>query len=51
MSPGASPGTLTITGDYTQTSAGTLAIEIGGVTAGTQFDQLAVSGVAGWAAR
>jgi hypothetical protein len=40
--PGAS-GTLTVTGTYTQTSGGTLNIELGGTGAG-QFDQLNVSG-------
>ena len=44
-SPGASPGTLTIDGDYTQTAGGNLAIEIAGNTAGT-FDVLAVTGTA-----
>src|SRR5262249_30750003 len=36
-------GTLIVTGNYTQTSAGTLNIDLGG-TAGGQFDQLKVSG-------
>ncbi len=36
-------GTLAITGAYTQTSAGTLALELGGTGAG-QFDVLTVSG-------
>jgi virginiamycin B lyase len=39
-------GTLTINGNYTQTSTGALDIDIGGTTAGTQFDQLAISGSA-----
>ncbi|HEY3243815.1 MAG TPA: hypothetical protein VGM03_10730, partial [Phycisphaerae bacterium] len=42
--PGA-PGTLTVTGAYTQT-AGKLAIELGGVSPGTGHDQLVVSGTA-----
>ena len=46
VSPGASPGILNITGTYTQTSTGALNIEIGGLTAGSQFDQLAISGLA-----
>jgi len=46
VSPGASPGILSITGGYTQTPAGVLNIEIGGVTAGTQFDQLQIGGSA-----
>jgi hypothetical protein len=46
VGPGDSPGILTINGTYTQTSAGALNIEIGGTTAGTGFDQLAISGTA-----
>jgi MYXO-CTERM domain-containing protein len=46
VSPGASPGLLTITGNYSQAHTGTLTIELAGVTVGTQFDQLAVSGTA-----
>ncbi len=42
--PGRSPGILTIDGDFTQTAAGVLELEIGGTTAGTQFDQLAITG-------
>ncbi len=41
--PGASPGTTIITNDYVM-NAGTLAIELGGLTAGTDFDQLVVAG-------
>jgi hypothetical protein len=43
VAPGTSTaaGTLTITGAYTQSSTGTLAIGLGGTTAGTQFDVLA----------
>ncbi|HEV3080665.1 MAG TPA: hypothetical protein VGY66_12835, partial [Gemmataceae bacterium] len=44
--PGEFPGILTITGNYTQTSAGVLEIDIRGTTAGTQYDQLNVSGTA-----
>ncbi len=44
VAPGLSPGTLNITGTYTQT--GSVLIEIGGSTAGTEFDQLAVSNTA-----
>ncbi len=43
-SPGTSPGRLTIIGDYTQHADGVLNIEIGGVGAGDDFDQLDVSG-------
>src|SRR5205807_108690 len=46
MTPGSAPGILNITGDYTQTNAGALNIEIGGLTPGTQFDQLKISGAA-----
>jgi hypothetical protein len=41
--PGLSPGTLTINGNYTQTAAGVLQMEIGGAAAG-QFDRLVVTG-------
>ena len=43
---GSSAGMLTIIGNYTQTSAGTLSLKIGGTTAGSQFDQVNVSGTA-----
>jgi hypothetical protein len=46
VAPGASAGLLTIGGAYTQGSTGTLAIEIGGLVAGTQYDRLAVTGTA-----
>ncbi|MDQ1591371.1 MAG: hypothetical protein QOG71_1998, partial [Pyrinomonadaceae bacterium] len=47
LAPGlASAGVINITGNYTQTAAATLAIEIGGTTAGTQYDQLSVTGTA-----
>jgi hypothetical protein len=39
-------GLLSISGNYEQTSAGTLDMEIGGNTAGIQFDKLAISGSA-----
>ena len=39
-------GQLTISGNYTQASAGTLNIDIGGDTSGTQFDQVNISGAA-----
>jgi hypothetical protein len=44
VAPGLSPGTLTVAGNYAQTAAGTLAIEINGLTAGSQYDQLVVNG-------
>ncbi len=54
VSPGASPGILTIAadanpsfrGNYQQGANGTLEIEIGGETPGTQSDQLVVAGTA-----
>jgi RHS repeat-associated protein len=39
-------GILTIQGNYTQTSQGTLNITIGGTTAGTDYNQLTVTGLA-----
>ncbi len=44
VAPGASPGILTINGNYAQGPLGTLAVEIGGTTAGSQYDQLVVTG-------
>lgn len=41
---GQSPGILTVDGNYTQTSTGLLSMEIGGTTAGTDYDVLAVTG-------
>jgi hypothetical protein len=48
IAPGSqsSAGVLTVNGSYTQTSTGTLNLKIGGTTAGTQFDQLQISGAA-----
>jgi hypothetical protein len=39
-------GVLVITGNYTQTADGTLNLHIGGLTAGTEYDQLRITGVA-----
>jgi len=39
-------GKETVTGTYTQNSAGALDIDVGGTTAGTNFDQLTVTGAA-----
>lgn len=39
-------GLLTIAGNYTQTSAGTLRVDIKGTTPGVTYDQLSVSGTA-----
>jgi hypothetical protein len=44
VNPGASAGTLTINGDYTQQTDGTLIVELGGATPGTQHDVLSVNG-------
>ena len=44
--PGDGPGILTVTGNYTQTSAGILDIQIGGPNAGTGFSQLNITGTA-----
>ena len=46
MNPGLSPGKLNVAGDYAQTTAGVLNIEIGGYVPGVGHDQLNVSGVA-----
>lgn len=46
LAPGDAPGPLTIAGDYTEESGGTLAIGIAGPTPGTEFDQLLVGGSA-----
>lgn len=46
VAPGLSPGTLVINGDYTQTPSGTLAIEIGGLNQGINYDLLQVTGTA-----
>ena len=39
-------GTLTINGSFTQTATGALNVEIGGTTAGSQYDQLVINGMA-----
>ena len=44
VSPGNSPGTLTVNGNAQFQANSTFAVEINGVTAGTQHDQLVVSG-------
>ena len=46
VSPGNSAGGITIEGNYTQESTGVLDIQLGGTTAGTQYDQLTVTGTA-----
>ncbi len=44
LAPGASAGGTTIVGDYTQQNGATLAIEIGGTAAVTEYDFVSVSG-------
>ncbi len=44
VSPGVSPGTITVNGDYNQGASADFAIEINGLTPGTQYDQLQVNG-------
>jgi hypothetical protein len=48
VAPGGSlvAGHLSIAGNYTQTDTGNLLIELGGLTAGTEFDQLKIGGSA-----
>ena len=46
VSPGTSPGVLTITGTYSQGSNGSLEIELAGIAPGTGFDKLVVGGAA-----
>jgi hypothetical protein len=46
VGPGLSPGLLTVTGTYTQAEDGAFTVEIGGPTAGTEFDRLTISGAA-----
>ena len=46
VSPGASPGLMTITGSYSEGPSSHLQIELGGTTAGVTHDQLSVGGTA-----
>jgi len=46
ITPGASAGALSVTGDLTLEASATLQIELGGLAPSLQFDQLHVSGVA-----
>ena len=46
MSPGDSPGKLTIIGNYTQFSAGTFFAQLAGLKPGTQYSQMQVSDTA-----
>jgi T5SS/PEP-CTERM-associated repeat protein len=47
LAPGQSLGITTVTGTYFQQNAGTLQIQIGGLTPGTQYDRLDVSSILG----
>ncbi len=44
--PGASPGNLSVIGNYSQGATGRLDIELGGATVGSQYDRLSISGSA-----
>lgn len=44
FNPGNSPGSVTISGDYTQSSTGILNAELNGTAAGTSYDQVIVGG-------
>jgi len=46
LAPGAALGVLSIAGNYQQLSSGQLAVELGGLQQGTDYDLLAVSGQA-----
>ncbi len=46
VSPGNSPGALHVAGNYAQSNAGKLQIELAGTTPGSQYDQLLISGSA-----
>jgi hypothetical protein len=46
LSPGLSPGKISISGNYVQGSTGVLNMEIGGYTVVTEYDLLAISGSA-----
>ncbi|MGD0545618.1 MAG: hypothetical protein ABSB65_14515 [Candidatus Acidiferrales bacterium] len=46
ISPGNSPGILTINGNYTQTASGVYDAEIAGLTPGPGYDELRISGTA-----
>ncbi len=46
VSPGASVGTLSVAGAYQQTASGILDVQLAGLTPGTEYDRLIVSGSA-----
>ncbi len=47
ISPGHSPGILTVTGDFTQGATATLQIELGGLIVGTQYDHAGTANLDG----
>jgi hypothetical protein len=44
VAPGGSPGTLTFNGPFAMGATAVLGVELGGTTAGTQYDQVVVTG-------
>jgi hypothetical protein len=46
VAPGSSAGGIHISGAYTQTDSGTMEIELGGLVAGSEYDQLTIGGSA-----
>jgi autotransporter-associated beta strand protein len=44
LSPGASPGTLTVNGSLTMDAGSTFTVELNGLAAGTEYDQVAMGG-------
>jgi uncharacterized repeat protein (TIGR01451 family) len=44
INPGLSPGLISISGNYTQSSGGSLNVEIGGLIPGSDFDQISETG-------
>src|SRR5690606_14048323 len=44
IAPGNSAGILSVSGSVTNTASSVLSIELGGLTVGTQYDRLAISG-------
>ena len=44
LSPGASPGTLTVEGDLTLEAGSYFEVELNGLTAGTEYDQVVLGG-------
>jgi hypothetical protein len=44
FAPGGSPGTLTVVGNYKSSTTSVLDVELNGLTSGTQYDVLAITG-------